>query len=1360
MGRSTPPKTKLTDAERDALAVLALVNKTTSRTAWGRLLDEAGVTTRPRGGRMGPADMQVACSHFEAEGWVRPSGGGRDDDYYVVHPAVIFDALTDAESRGRLEGLAAKVLQVTERSRPHYGYDVPSHYYLDHVLRRAATELRVALVRGQATLAAVAVEDPERVLGHGKAGRAQLGRWLITTMGARPKDPWVRALGDLADVYLDALYRETAVQLFALDPRIARLGEDHPGAHDALAHYLALRGNDTDHVTTPKTKHAAAVITEFCRGNYPAALAAGAAAVRAMPKSRKRQQLRGTEGVCHALARAVTGNEHPAEWTALGQAAANAKAAKAGHPFAYGALSTLHRSATEGKEPSEVELRMVSGYYDGSMADAQWPDVLTVALVHAWTGHDGDWLLSTLRSWANHAETYGYDGLHREFAAVLSALEDSGVPAEGTLVTAYQPSEPWELALGALEVIAAEPATSPAPGPRPHKEKHIVWQVALDRHDVDIKARIAGGRATKGKEVTLTRLLEGKVPCVSEHDRRVLAAADYVETYRNRRRKQPVLRWRALPELIGHPHVIRPAGTPVELARGEPRLDVETKSGVLHVTLQPPELATQPVAIEEHDARHVSVYERGPRIQRVAEALGPTGELQIPAAARERVGKVLAGLAGSLAVSASADIEIAGEERAPDSRVVAVLHWDGTSLTVRVRTAPLGLEGPLVPVGGGGHTVTATLDGKPVHTARDFEAEGRALEEAYRQCPLFASLTEHSGESITEELTEALELLVELDEHQEQVVLAWPKGKPLTPPVRRGVGDLRVRVREAGDWLTTDGGLVVDEDLVVSFQDLLRDRRGRFVALGQQRFIALTDALVRRLDGLDAVTKVQKKGLVSNVVTLSLLEELLDGAGEVKLDAKASRRRTKLDRAASLTPRKPRAFAGELRDYQRDGFDWLSRLAAAGLGACLADDMGLGKTIQALALLVSRAKNGPALVVAPTSVAANWLDEARRFAPTLTCLALAEGDREATLAALGPKHVLICSYGLLASEAERLSKVRFDTVVFDEAHLLKNSATKRSKAARALTAEFRLSLTGTPVENHIGELHSLMEATVPGLLGSRKRFQTRFEVPIREGDRDAARQLRAMLRPFLLRRTKAEVLDELPPRTEVTVRIETTAEARAFYEALRQSALAQLEGADEGGGRLQILAEITRLRQAAIDPRLVEPDAPEGAKVDAVVSRIVALRDEGHRVLLFSQFLGSIALILGALDEAGVRHLTLDGSTPAKERARRIEAFQEGEADVFVMSLKAGGVGINLTGADYVMHLDPWWNPAVEDQATSRAHRIGQDRPVTVYRFVTAGTIEEKILALHHQKRDLAEQLLENMNKAKRLDLEELRALL
>ena len=492
-----------------------------------------------------------------------------------------------------------------------------------------------------------------------------------------------------------------------------------------------------------------------------------------------------------------------------------------------------------------------------------------------------------------------------------------------------------------------------------------------------------------------------------------------------------------------------------------------------------------------------------------------------------------------------------------------------------------------------------------------------------------------------------------------------------------------------------------------------------------------------------------------------MLEGLTDGIGEVTLDAEVCERLDTLRALGERTPRVPRGFGAVLRDYQREGFAWAWRLAAARLGACLADDMGLGKTIQALALLCARAKDGPSLVVCPTSVVANWMAEARRFAPTLRMHALGEaGDRQSVVRDANARDVVICSYAVATGEIDLLAEARFTTAVFDEAHALKNAGTKRSRAARRIQADFRLGLTGTPVENRTAELWSLFSVLVPGLLGSRERFGERFAGPIEQGDRGRAGQLRAVLRPFLLRRTKAEVLDELPPRTDVTSTITPRPDERAFYEAVRREALARVESAPRQKKRFAVLAELVKLRQAAVSPQLLDPEGPGGAKLDALLERLVDLREEGHRALVFTQFLGAMKAVRGRLEAARIEYFDLDGSTPAADRAQRIEAFQGGERDVFLLSLRAGGLGVNLTGADYVFHLDPWWNPAVEDQATDRAHRIGQPRPVTVYRLVTEGTIEEKILALHGTKRELADDLLRGLQRAGPFDVDELIALL
>ncbi len=451
-----------------------------------------------------------------------------------------------------------------------------------------------------------------------------------------------------------------------------------------------------------------------------------------------------------------------------------------------------------------------------------------------------------------------------------------------------------------------------------------------------------------------------------------------------------------------------------------------------------------------------------------------------------------------------------------------------------------------------------------------------------------------------------------------------------------------------------------------------------------------------------------------------------------------------------------------MRDYQLDGFNWLARLAHWGVGACLADDMGLGKTLQALAAILTRAPEGPTLIVAPTSVGANWISEAQRFAPTLRPIQFGSGDRQAVLDGLQPFDMLVCTYGLLQQKevAAMLAEVEWQTIVLDEAQAIKNAATKRSQAAMKLQAGFKIITTGTPIENHLGELWNLFRFINPGLLGSLERFNQRFANPIeKSGDQQARSKLKKLIQPFLLRRTKSQVLEELPSRTEILLQVELSGEEMALYEALRREALEKLADGDGDGGpkHLQVLAEIMKLRRVCCNARLVVPDTPlSSAKLQLFGETVEELLDNRHKVLVFSQFVDHLHILRDYLEVRQIAYQYLDGSTPAKKRKQRVDAFQAGNGDVFLISLKAGGTGLNLTAADYVIHMDPWWNPAVEDQASDRAHRIGQQRPVTIYRLVAKDTIEEKIVSLHQHKRDLADSLLEGADMSGKMSTEDL----
>ncbi len=508
---------------------------------------------------------------------------------------------------------------------------------------------------------------------------------------------------------------------------------------------------------------------------------------------------------------------------------------------------------------------------------------------------------------------------------------------------------------------------------------------------------------------------------------------------------------------------------------------------------------------------------------------------------------------------------------------------------------------------------------------------------------------------------------------------------------------------------------------------------------------------------------MEKEGLEVTLAAAPALEALEADLGSLAAAKTWSTMMQRVREAGALDPKLPRTLKTTLRDYQLQGFTWLSRLAEWGAGACLADDMGLGKTVQALALLLARAKKGPALVIAPTSVVFNWREEAARFAPSLTVHEYVGSDRATLLEKLGPGDVVLVSWALLARDIERFTPIAFATAVLDEAQAIKNANTQRAKAARAVNAEFRVALSGTPLENHLGELWSLFRVVLPGLFGSEEQFRARFSLPIEKGDERARASLAAVVRPFLLRRNKSEVAKELPARTELALHVELSPEEQKLYEQARLAAVAHLTGEITASQtqRFQVLAALTRLRQIACHPRLYDTTwAGPASKLTRLMELLNDLRDGGHRALVFSQFTTHLALVRDAVTAAGFTFQYLDGSTPAAERQKRVEAFQAGDSQLFLISLKAGGMGLNLTAADYVVHLDPWWNPAVEDQATDRAHRIGQTKPVTVYRLIAQGTVEEAIVSLHQEKRDLVAGVLDGTGAAGAMSTSELVSLI
>ena len=479
---------------------------------------------------------------------------------------------------------------------------------------------------------------------------------------------------------------------------------------------------------------------------------------------------------------------------------------------------------------------------------------------------------------------------------------------------------------------------------------------------------------------------------------------------------------------------------------------------------------------------------------------------------------------------------------------------------------------------------------------------------------------------------------------------------------------------------------------------------------------------------------------------------LVGDAGLAALDALQLQ-----DPPPPITP--PTGLGITLRPYQLDGLAWLQQLRAHSLAGILADDMGLGKTAQALAHLLVEQQAGrldrPALVVAPASLIFNWQAEAARVAPGLRLLTLEGPRRSQAMARLGQHDVVLTSYPLLWRDAMALQRQAWHLVVLDEAQMVKNAGSRTATAARRLNARHRLCLTGTPMENHLGELWAQFHFLLPGWLGDARSFQRDWRTPIeKNGETQRARLLAQRVRPFILRRRKAEVATELPPLSEQIHRVALAGNQRARYESVRLAADEQvrriLQRQKFDGALITILDALLKLRQVCNDERLLaEQDAPpqvaapgHSAKLDWLREALPSLVAEGRRILVFSQFTRMLGLLEPELQALGLPWLSLTGDTPTAERGARVARFQAGEVPIFLISLKAGGVGLNLTAADTVVHLDPWWNPAVEQQASARAHRIGQTRPVMVYRLVVAGSIEERLLALQSRKAALADAVL------------------
>ena len=978
--------------------------------------------------------------------------------------------------------------------------------------------------------------------------------------------------------------------------------------------------------------------------------------------------------------------------------------------------------------------------------------------------------------------------------------------------------ESWQLSLQALSTIAA--VTKNTEGSKKKEgDSRVVYMISPNPIVIQPKEQTMNksGAWSAGRNIALKRFKQNDVPNMTPQDHKIAATITlYSGGWGNDVAEFNVEK--ALPMLIGHPYLFlmdNPTAS-LELTERKPELIVEAKGQNYEISFPHKVTFTGINVLKETPTRYAIMKIEQKHID-IINALGGKA-LKVPKTAEKQLAEIVSRLSAVITVQSTllAD-NIDLEKVKGDATIHVHLLPVNDGMKVEFYIKPFTTTPPFVKPAKGSTNLIAEVNGKRKVAIRDLKQEKKNAEAVENALQSLGKFEGFEMEWLLETPDDCLETLLELrkltanndappppkvedkkalakpkklkkgeiaentegplsDYFSEnglpKVVIEWPKGERFKILKQLGFESLSLRVSRKNDWFSLEGEVKVSEDRVLSMKTLLElvstaKSNGQFIELGDGQFLALTKQLSKKLKALSDYADPQKDGsLRFHPLAAGAIDDFTSEIDQLEADKHWKAHLKKLKNLSNIRAELPSTFNAELRPYQLDGYQWLMRLADWGVGACLADDMGLGKTVQALAMLTARAESGAALVLAPVSVCRNWEREARRFAPTLNPIIFRDGDRAEMVKNLQPFDVLICTYDLMQREAEILRGVKFSTIILDEAQAIKNYSTKRTKAAMELQGEFRVITTGTPVENHLGELWSLYNFINPGLLGSINHFQEKFGVPIdKNGDRDKKTHLRKIIQPFILRRKKNDVLDDLPPKTEITLSVNLSEGERAFYETLRRNAVESLENmADDGAGskQLKILAELMRLRRACCNPNLVSPELGlKSSKLELFAETVEELLDNGHKALVFSQFVGHLGLIKEWVESKGIKYQYLDGSTPPHKREEAIAAFQSGRGgDLFLISLKAGGTGLNLTAADYVIHTDPWWNPAVEDQASDRAHRIGQTRPVTIYRLITENTIEEKILQLHAHKRDLADSLLEGSDASAKMTSADLLALM
>ena len=926
--------------------------------------------------------------------------------------------------------------------------------------------------------------------------------------------------------------------------------------------------------------------------------------------------------------------------------------------------------------------------------------------------------------------------------------------------------EHWE---SVIENLTAQVAISKEKSNSPTQRDTRIIYIISDYESMEPleQHQLKSGAWSVGTRISTDKFMRQELDSMDETDKKIASASRSYSYY-------SIYGRYAIPQLIGSDRVFinSPQGRqPVEIVEEKPFIAIEKAKNGFVVKTNVPEKdefvheKTSSTLIRRDSKTHFTVFKLTDFERKIIETLTNLG--MFPKQAESKLIQFIEQISDKVEIHS--DLLEGGstlQKKEGLSRLLLRVVPDKETFMTSILAQPLeGGKLRLMP-GMGQETVFDEANGERYQVSRNLEAEKANLMEikGFIQDELLTSVSVNQAEMEPENLLGLLEFV---SDHSDRFEMEWPEGKKLNLKAKLSKDLVNINLVSKENWFEVEGNITIGDNNMSALDFLNLISQGiyheRFVKLNETDYIAITDQLAKYLRRLEGLAQQSHGKVRIPFYQVGALAEIVHNTeGSLKADKGMESLVKKIEKAAKMKIAIPSALQAELRDYQREGFKWMVRLSEWGAGACLADDMGLGKPVQTIAFLLPKAAKGPSLVVCPASVMLNWANELSRFAPSLEVKILNESsDRDALLDKAKAYDVVLTTYGLLIREEEALTKLQWNIVCLDEAHTIKNRGTKMSSSAMKLKSESRVILTGTPIQNYLSELWNLFQFLNPGLLGTFDSFMNKYIIPIeRDGYEERRLQLKRMITPFMLRRTKAEVIEELPEKTEITHDIQLTDAEITAYETLREATEQALQSEDKVD--MSILAQITKLRQAACSIGLIEKGWKMGStKIAAAVDLVEEIVKSKNSVLVFSQFTSFLDMAKTQI-EARIgkdKLFYLDGSTPIRKREKMVADFQHGMVPVFLISLKAGGLGLNLTNSNYVIHLDPWWNPAIEQQATDRAYRIGQNKNVTVYHLISRHTIEEKILRLHKTKRDLADSLLSGSNVSRAMTINDLKFL-